>query len=269
MQLSFHGFIEHGYTSLFFAALVERLGVPLLITPVIVAAGLLSATGQLDVLAVIAVAAFATLLGDWLWFELGRWRGGRVINFLCRISLSKNSCVRRTQVLSARHAGALLLYSKWIPGVGHLSSPIAGSAGMSLVRFTALNSIGTFVWVVTLTLAGWFSMRPLEWTHLGAALFGVLPLWLLIILVVNVAWKHVQRRRFIRSLRIARITPQELFAQLQLPEDERPVIIDLRHPLDVLHDSRTIPGALNVLPEDIEQRAKDLLLTREFVLVCT
>ncbi len=55
MQLSFHGFIEHGYTSLFLAALVERLGVPLLITPVIVAAGLLSATGQLDLLAVIAV----------------------------------------------------------------------------------------------------------------------------------------------------------------------------------------------------------------------
>jgi len=47
------------------------------------------------------------------------------------------------------------------------------------------------------------------------------------------------------------------------------MIIDLRHPLDVLHDPRTIPGALNVLPEDIADYAKKLPLEREFVLVCT
>jgi membrane protein DedA with SNARE-associated domain len=262
-------FIEHGYTSLFLAAFGERLGVPLLVTPVIVAAGLLAANGKLDLLAVIAVVTFATLLGDWLWFQLGRRRGSRIANFLCRVSLSRDSCVRRTQALSARHAGTLLLYAKWIPGVAHLSSPMAGSSGMSPVRFTALNSIGTFVWVVTLALTGWISMRPLEWSDLAAAVFGMLPLWLLIIFLVNGAWKYVQRRRFIRSLRMARITPQELFARLQSAEDERPIIIDLRHPLDVLADPRTIPGALNILPEDIEQYAKNLPLTREFVLVCT
>lgn len=37
--------------------------------------------------------------------------------FLDRISLSKDSCVRLTQVLSPRHADRSLLYSKWVPGV--------------------------------------------------------------------------------------------------------------------------------------------------------
>lgn len=269
MQHSFRTLLEHGYASLFVASFIERLGVPLLVTPLIVAAGLLAAGGQLDLLGIVLVTTVATLLGDWLWFELGRRRGGAVINFLCRISLSKDSCVRRTQVLAGRHAGASLLYSKWIPGVGHLSPPIAGISGMSLVRFTVLNSIGTFVWVLALALAGWISMRPLEWTSSAEALFGVLPLWLLIILLGNVAWKYVQKRRFIRSLRIARIAPRDLFARLEEPEEERPLIIDLRHPLDVLHDPRTIPGAHNVLPEDIAQYARDLPLAREFVLVCT
>jgi membrane protein DedA with SNARE-associated domain len=268
-MLSLHQFVQHGYIGLIVAALVERIGIPLLLTPVLVAAGLVAARGELDLLTVVGLTTLAMLVGDQLWFELGRRRGNRVINFLCRISLSKDTCVRRTQVLADRHADVSLLYSKWIPGVAHLAPPMAGSSGMSLARFLALNSIGTFIWVFALTLAGWLSMRPLEWTSVGAAIFGLLPAWLLIILTVNVLWKYVQQRRFIKSLRADRITAQEAFVRINGSEAERPIVIDLRHPLDVLHDPRTIPGALNILPEEIEKLAKDLALEREFILVCT
>jgi rhodanese-related sulfurtransferase len=77
----------------------------------------------------------------------------------------------------------------------------------------------------------------------------------------------MQKRRFIRSLRMERITPKELHARIG--SEDKPLVIDLRHPLDVLHDPRGIPGAVNVLPEDIETRSKELPLEREFVLVCT
>lgn len=269
MQNSFRQLVEHGYATLFVVAFVERLGLPLFVTPVVVAAGLLAADGRLDLLWIIAVTTVAALLGDWLWFELGRRRGSKVIDFLCRISLSKDSCVRRTQVLSARHAEWSLLYSKWVPGVAHLSPPLAGHSGMSLVRFGVFNSIGTFVWVTALALFGWISMRPLEWTSIGTAVLGLLPLWLLTLLVGNLLWKYVQKRRFVRSLRVERITAAELFARLEGAGDDKPMVLDLRHPLDVLHDPRTIPGALNVLPEDIDSRAKDLPLEGEVVLVCT
>lgn len=269
MQASLHQFVSHGYTGLMVAALVERLGVPLLLTPVIVAAGLLAANGELDLLTVIAVTTLAVLIGDWIWFALGRGYGGRVINFLCRISLSKNTCVRKTQVLAGRNADTSLLFSKWIPGVAHLSPPLAGNSGMSVVRFTVLNSIGTFMWVLALAAAGWISAKPLEWMRLGSAVFGLLPLWLLTILAGNVVWKYVQRRRFIRSLRAMRITPQELSARLSESENNKPIVIDLRHPLDVLHDPRTIPGALNFLPEEIEQLVNQLTRETEIALVCT
>jgi hypothetical protein len=140
---------------------------------------------------------------------------------------------------------------------------------MSLARFGVFNSIGTFAWVTTLALLGWVAMRPLEWTRVGEAVLGLLPLWLLAILIGNVIWKYVQRRHFIRSLRMERITPKELSARLEGNGADKPVVLDLRHPLDVLHDPRTIPNAINVLPEDIALRAKDLPLEREVVLVCT
>ena len=269
MHLDLHQFVTHGYIGLVIAALIERLGIPVLLTPVIVAAGLLAANGELDLLTIIAVTTLAILVGDWIWFALGRRYGGRVINFLCRISLSKNSCVRRTQVLAGRNADASLLFSKWIPGVAHLSPPLAGNSGMSVVRFTVLNSIGTFIWVVALAAAGWISAKPLEWMRFGSAVFGLLPVWLLAILVGNIIWKYVDRRRFIRSLRAIRITPQELSARLNGPDQTKPIVIDLRHPLDVLHDPRTIPGALNFLPEEIAGLVTQLSLESEIALVCT
>src|SRR5579863_3464567 len=90
MYVDLHSFAQHGYIGLVVAALVERLGVPLLLTPVIVAGGLVAANGDLDLLYVVAVTTLAILAGDLVWFALGRYQGGKVINFLCRISLSKD-----------------------------------------------------------------------------------------------------------------------------------------------------------------------------------
>jgi hypothetical protein len=70
-------------------------------------------------------------------------------------------------------------------------------------------------------------------------------------------------------LRAFRITPQELSTRLNRADGKRPIVIDLRHPLDVLHDPRTIPGALNLLPEEIENLVNSLALESEIALVCT
>jgi rhodanese-related sulfurtransferase len=77
----------------------------------------------------------------------------------------------------------------------------------------------------------------------------------------------VQKQRFIRSLRMERLSVKQLAERLEA--EDKPLVIDLRHPLDVLHDPRGIPGAINVLPEDIEAKAKELPLEREFIIVCT
>ena len=77
--------VEHGYITLFLASLIERLGVPVFTTPIVVGAGLLAASGKLSLALVIMITVVATLLGDWVWFELGRRRGKNVVGLLCRI----------------------------------------------------------------------------------------------------------------------------------------------------------------------------------------
>ena len=63
---------------------------------------------------VLALVTFAALMADLVWYCLGRYRGGRVLKLLCRISLEPESCVRRTEDMFARH-GYLL---PWEDGNG-------------------------------------------------------------------------------------------------------------------------------------------------------
>ena len=46
-------------------------------------------------------------------------------------------------------------------------------------------------------------------------------------------------------------------------------IIDLRHPLDLLPDPRTLPGALQISPEELEARHSEITRDGEIVLFCT
>ena len=259
--------VEHGYATLFVASLVERLGIPVFTTPVVVGAGLLAASGKLSLALVILITVVATLIGEWVWFELGRRRGNKVVGLLCRISLSRESCVERTKKFSKKHSDRSLLYTKFVPGVSHISPPLAGMSGISLARFMAFNFAGTLLWASALAISGWASMRPLESARIATYVLAVMPVLIFVLVIGNLIWKYVQKQRFIRSLRMDRLSAKQLSERLAT--EDKPLVIDLRHPLDVLHDPRGIPGAINVLPEDIETRAKELPLEREFVVVCT
>src|SRR5262249_21128947 len=131
--------IRHGYLWLFVAALLERLGLPLLVTPLVMAAGAVAGLGQLSLLVTVLVAVIASEIGDLVWFELGRLQGSSVLRLLCKISLEPDSCVRRSEDAFARHTASSLIYSKFVPGVGRLAGPAAGRAGADRRRVLALD----------------------------------------------------------------------------------------------------------------------------------
>jgi rhodanese-related sulfurtransferase len=82
-----------------------------------------------------------------------------------------------------------------------------------------------------------------------------------------VGLKYVQRRRFIRSLRIARVPPEELLARMQ--GGETPVIVDLRTYEHLASDGLRIPGALHMDPAELERRHGEIPRDREIVLYCS
>src|SRR5213595_2755400 len=146
--------VRHGAAVLFAAVFVEQLGVPLPAAPWLLAAGALAATGKINWFAAITAATFGSVLADLIWFYLGRFRGQRVLNLLCRISLEPDSCVRRTQDLFTRYGMRGVIAAKFIPGLSTLAPPMAGNSGMAAPRFFFFDSLGSLLYAGVFILAG-------------------------------------------------------------------------------------------------------------------
>jgi membrane protein DedA with SNARE-associated domain/rhodanese-related sulfurtransferase len=257
----------HGTLWMFFLTLGERLGLPLFVTPLLFAAGALAAMGKLHLGLLLLVTTVACLAGDTVWYELGRWKGNALFGLLCRISFQPDSCVRRSQLALEKHTGISLLWAKWIPGVGRLALPLAGAARVPRGRFQFYNAVGSIVWLAVLLAGGYLSMRTIDW--LG--LFVITAQWAvalaLVVSVVMAVRSYWQRRQFLKTLRMARISPEELYRQVEAGEE--PVIVDLRHPLDFLAAPRTLPNALRMNPNDVARRWTELPANRDIVVYCT
>ena len=86
-------------------------------------------------------------------------------------------------------------------------------------------------------------------------------------LATYVGVKYVQRRRFIRSVRIARITPEELLDRMQ--GGEPMMIVDLRNLDHLVSEGLRVPGALHMDPADLERRHREIPRDQEIALYCS
>ncbi|MGN6720174.1 MAG: VTT domain-containing protein [Candidatus Binatia bacterium] len=257
--------IRHGYAVLFGWVLLEQMGLPIPSVPLLIAAGALARAGRMNLMFAVALAFVAIILADLFWYSLGRYRGGRILKLLCRISLEPDSCVRRTENLFVRHGVLALLVAKFVPGLNTAAPSLAGIFRMPARRFMVFDALGAVFWVVTVTSLGLILGDQLEEIALrwGGWLVAVLAGGL----AVYILWKFIQRRRFIRRLRMARITPMELMDKLTAGETVS--IVDLRQPIDIEAFPQMIPGALRIGMEEIEDRHGEIPRDRDVVLYCS
>jgi membrane protein DedA with SNARE-associated domain len=117
--------VAHGYMLVFAWVFVEQAGLPIPSAPLLLATGALAGMHQMNLGLAVAVAAVAAISSDSMWYELGRQKGVRVLQLLCRISLEPDSCVRRTQVSFGRNGARVLLVAKFIPGLNAMAAPLA------------------------------------------------------------------------------------------------------------------------------------------------
>ena len=239
------------------------LGLPVPSAPVLLGAGVLAGSGRFSIAGVIGGAFVAHLATDFAWYVLGRWRGQRILSLLCRISLEPDTCVQRTGDLFARRQSTALVISKFVPGLRIVAAPLAGMLRMPVAGFATWDGLGTLLWVGTLAAIGYLFSEPVARAAAPAARLGS---WLVLAVLLAFAgwlgWKSLRRRQFVRDLRVARITPEELHSQLEA--GERVTVIDLRSPLA---DTK-VRGALQMAPDELERRHGEIPRDRDVVLYC-
>ncbi|OGP88200.1 MAG: hypothetical protein A2156_03850 [Deltaproteobacteria bacterium RBG_16_48_10] len=230
-------------------------------------AGALAGMGQLNFFLVLIVPLIASLLGDFFWYEMGRFRGSKVLSFLCRIALDPESCVSRAKGLFSRYGAQSVLFSRFIPGLSTFGAPLAGVFHMGLPRFLFFDGLGTFFWTILLAGLGFQFSREIE--QFASRPSGISPwaVWLLPAgLTAYILWKYIQRKRFLHQLAVARITPEEVKHRLDTSEDF--LILDLRSAVEFHEIPQTIPGAFHLSIEELEKNHHRIPRDREIVLFC-
>ena len=188
--------MSHGVPVLFAIVFVEQAGLPLPSAPWLLAAGALSATGNLNPVLALAMTALACVVADSIWFYVGRRGGQRVLRLFCRLSLAPNTCVGRTKGLFARHGLQALVAAKFIPGLGAVMPPLAGALGISTGRFLLLDGLGSLFYGGFYIAAGLLFHNQLQGMVAMVDQLGFNALLLALVLVPGyIVFKYVRRRR--------------------------------------------------------------------------
>ena len=259
---------EYGLALVFANVLLEQLGLPIPAVPTLIVAGALAAEGELSPLAVFGLAFVACMIGDAVWFLAGRRYGRRVMAFLCRVSLSPDSCVRQTEFRFERWGRLTLVLSKFIPGLSTIAPPLAGAMRLGWPSFLLLNSLGVVIWAGVAIGAGMAFHTEINEFIVGLEGLGTLAAEAVGVLLGGyIALKWWERRRFYRALRIARIGVADLRALMN--GGKRPVVVDVRSPGARDLDPRFVPGALAMGAAEVDGRLGELPADREIVFYCT
>ncbi len=260
--------VRHGTAVLIAAVFIEQMGAPLPAAPWLFAAGALVGAGKMNGLVALGAAAFGSVLADMIWFYLGRQYGHRLLGLLCRISLSPDSCVRRTQDVFARYGMRGVVAAKFIPGLSTMAPPLAGSSGVGAPRFLLFDGTGSLLYVGSFLLVGVLFSRQLEQVMAVVARLGSNALGVVAgLAAVYIGYKYWQRRRLIRELRVARITVDELHQKLEAGEN--PMILDLRPLSELDLDPSLIRGALHMTMAEVEHRQQEIPRDRDIILYCS
>ena len=265
---AFSGLLQdHAPALVFWNVLLEELGLPIPAVPTMMVAGALGAQAWRSLLAVSAAALIACVLGDSALYLVGRRYGHRAMRRLCGISLSPDSCVRQASLHFERWGGWTLLLGKFLPGIGTVAPPLAGVMRMHWLRYSLLSGLGSALWIGIAVGAGALFHAQVNRTvagllDLGAAAFALLAG----LLAAFIAFKWWQRRRFYKTLRMARITVDELRRLIERKEDT--VIVDLRVGSDRARDRGSIPGARAMDLTEVDRHLGQFPKDREIVFFC-
>ena len=259
--------VQYGVAVLFAWAFAVQAGVPAPAVPMLLGAGALSGAGHMNLAVAVGATMLATLGADAIWYALGRRTGTRVLAAVCRLSLDPDSLIRDAKERFLAHRGRYLVLAKFLPGLNPVAAALAGAVAVRPDRFLLYAACGAFFWSGIWITLGYACSDFIGFLARQAARAGR-PVAIVLVagLILFVAFKYVRRRRFLRHLRQARITPGEL--KRRLDAGDPLVIVDLRTALDIEEAPYKIPGARVIDPSELRHPGHTIPRDSQVVFYC-
>jgi membrane protein DedA with SNARE-associated domain/rhodanese-related sulfurtransferase len=260
--------IQHyGLAFVFVNVLLLQAGMPVPAYPTLIVTSALAARNPYSLFGLLGTAVAASVIGNVSWYIAGRRLGGRVLKTLCRVSLSPDSCVRQTEMIFARWGAPSLMVAKFIPGFASVATAMAGIVRLPPWQFVLFDAIGAALWSGVAIALGYVFRDAVNDVLAVFEAMGEIGLAVIVALfVVYVVVRWVQRQRFIRQLRMDRMTVDEL-RELLTTEGQSTKVIDVRSPISQAVTGR-IPGAVTVDSSNIKVDLLAIEPETEVVVYC-
>lgn len=119
----------------------------------LITAGILAKSGQLNLALLMAVVAAAAIIGDSTGYFIGKKFGPAVFKRQ-NSRFFKPEYVKRTHAFFEKHGGKALILARFVPVVRTVAPTMAGVGHMGYGQFLKYNIVGGLLWATSVPLLG-------------------------------------------------------------------------------------------------------------------
>jgi membrane protein DedA with SNARE-associated domain len=188
---------HYGLVALFVIVMLESGGVPLPGETALIAAAVFASQGNLDIVAVVAVAAAAAIVGDNLGYWVGRTGGRRLLERHRLLSRWFGSVLPWAESFFERHGPKTIFIGRFFSILRVTAAWMAGVSRMRWWTFFLWNAAGGICWAVLVGLVAYFLGQAAAdaISHYGLIAGGAL---VAVVLLAAVGF-HFWRKRLLRQ----------------------------------------------------------------------
>ena len=183
IKLDFTWFFENYssaiYVILFLVIFIETGLVAMPFLPgdsLLFTAGLFAASGELNLSYLLILLLIAAVLGDNCNYWIGRKIGLRVFELKFRAKpIINKKYLDQTELFFEKNGVKAIIMARFVPFVRTFAPFAAGIGKMNYNRFFLFDLLGGFLWIFSLTLAG-FLLGEVEWIrkHIDLVCLGII-----------------------------------------------------------------------------------------------
>ena len=183
IKLDFSWFFENYssaiYIILFVVIFVETGLVAMPFLPgdsLLFTAGIFAASGELNLSYLLILLLIAAVLGDNCNYWIGRKIGLRVFQLKFRSKpIVNKKYLDQTELFFVKNGVKAIIMARFVPFVRTFAPFAAGIGKMNYNRFFLFDLLGGFLWIFSLTLAGYL-LGEVEWIrkHIDLVCFGII-----------------------------------------------------------------------------------------------
>jgi membrane protein DedA with SNARE-associated domain len=147
---------DYGLVVLFLLIGMESAGIPLPGETALVAAGVLAARGDMDIVTVIVVAAAAAIVGDNVGYWAGRLGGRRLLHRWEWLERHASRVLPWSERFFRRHGAKTIFLGRFVAVLRVTAAWLAGVSQMHWWRFFLYNALGGICWAVLVGLVAYY-----------------------------------------------------------------------------------------------------------------